>query len=81
MKRRNIFFALAFILAIGSAFTTKPAIRSPKVLYPGYTKSTSCAQVLTCDNVPNYFCTVAFTNEQAYKDQGTCIIPLKRSTP
>jgi hypothetical protein len=81
MKRRNIFFALAFILAIGSAFTTRPMTSKPRFATPGYTRSTGCSPiVIFCDQVPNFACTLPTTKEQAYKDQFTCVIPLTRST-
>ena len=81
MKRRNIFFALAFILAIGSAFTTKPAARKLFANTPGYAKSSQCIPVVIfCDEVPAHLCTLA-SGEQTYKDQNLCKIPLKRSTP
>ncbi len=80
MKRRNIFFALAFILAIGSAFTTKPASSKPTASVPGYALSSNCDPVvIMCDQVPNFACTL-LSNEPTYKDRFTCTIALKRST-
>lgn len=80
MKRRNIFFALAFILAIGSAFTTKPVASRPMATVPGYAWSTNCDPiVINCDQVPNFACTL-ISGEQTYKDRFTCTIALKRST-
>ena len=78
MKRKNIFIAAAFILAIGSAFTTRPT-HQPLLINNGYVKPSCNSLVVFCDQVPDIACT--FGGAQAYSDNGTCTAALMRSQP
>ncbi|HXB28986.1 MAG TPA: DUF6520 family protein [Puia sp.] len=76
MKRKNIFIAAAFILAIGSAFTSK---HGNNLIGNGYIKPNCNQAVVTCNNFPGVACT--FMGAQAYSDQTTCTVALTRSLP
>jgi hypothetical protein len=78
MKRKNIFIAAAFILAIGSAFTTRPT-QQLLLINNGYVKSNCTNAVVSCNNLPGIACT--FGGAQAYSDQTTCTVALTRSLP
>jgi hypothetical protein len=80
MKRKSIFIALAFILAIASAFTTRPTSEKPFSLVNGYLKADCSTVAIQCDNIPGYACTVS-GGAQAFSDATTCKVALVRSTP
>jgi hypothetical protein len=78
MKRKNIFIAAAFILAIGSAFTTRPVSKKPLTLFNGYLVSSCSTVAIQCDNKAGIACTVS--GAQAYSDINSCTVALTKST-
>jgi hypothetical protein len=77
MKRKNIFIAAAFILAIGSAFTSRPVNKKPLTLFNGYLVGSCSTVAIQCDNRPGVACKVS--GAQAYSDINSCTIPLTKS--